>query len=128
MIDVTVVAGCRRQPPGLTVHTSRPLHPEDGTIHGGIPVTSVPRTLLDLAEVVRPTQLQRAYEEAERLQLLDLGAFQRLLARSNGRRGYARYARSSTTTPPPPPGRGPSSSGSFSISSAPPACRLRWSM
>jgi hypothetical protein len=53
----------------------------------GIPVTSIPRTLLDLAEVVPAIQLQRAYERAERLRILDVAAIHELLARSNGRRG-----------------------------------------
>jgi very-short-patch-repair endonuclease len=72
---------------GLTVHVTRAFHPDDVSVRDGIPVTSVSRTLLDLAEVVAPTQLQRAYEEAERLELLDVRAVERLLARSNGRRG-----------------------------------------
>jgi len=85
-IDVTVVARARRPQRGLTVHVTHPLDGDDHTIRQGIPVTSVARTLLDLAEVVAPTQLQRAYEEAERLELLDVGAIDRVLARSNGRR------------------------------------------
>jgi len=53
----------------------------------GIPVTSVARTLLDLAELVPPTQLKRAYEQAERLRVLDVRSIRELLERSNGRRG-----------------------------------------
>jgi hypothetical protein len=49
-------------------------------------VTSVARTLLDLADVLALRQLIRAIEQAERLQLFDLKAVERLLARSNGRR------------------------------------------
>lgn len=71
---------------GLTPHRSR-MHPEDRERMDGIPVTSVPRTLLDLAEVADPHQLQRVYEEAARLELLDIRTIERLLARSNGRRG-----------------------------------------
>ena len=57
-----------------------------------IPVTSIPRTLLDLAEAIPTNQLRRAYEEAERLRVLDVAAMKALLARSNGRRGVAALA------------------------------------
>ena len=85
-IDVTVPGGHPRHQPGITAHRTDGLHDEDRVVRDGIPVTAVPRTLLDLAEVVPPTQLLRAYEEAERLELLDVRAIERLLARSNGRR------------------------------------------
>ena len=88
-IDVTVVGISRRSRRGLTVHVTRAFHPDDVCVRDGIPVTSVPRTLLDLAEVVAPFQLQRAYEGAQRLELLDVRAVERLLARSNGRRGVS---------------------------------------
>jgi very-short-patch-repair endonuclease len=75
--------------PRIDVHVTRQLHQADRTSVGGIPVTSVARTLLDLAETISPTQLRRAYEQAERLRILDVGAIRSLLARSNGRRGVA---------------------------------------
>jgi hypothetical protein len=37
--------------------------------------------------MLSPTQLQRAYEQAGRLRLLDVAAIRELLGRSNGRRG-----------------------------------------
>jgi hypothetical protein len=81
---VTVVH-TRRGPEGVRFHCSRDLG--DRTMHDRIPVTTVPRTLLDLAAVVSPTQLRRAFEEAERRGELDRGAVARLCERSNGRRG-----------------------------------------
>jgi Transcriptional regulator, AbiEi antitoxin/Protein of unknown function (DUF559) len=72
---------------GIRVHRVRALDPEDRATRDGIPVTTVPRTLLDLGETVSPTQLQRAFEEAERLGLLDMRAIERLRDRSRGRRG-----------------------------------------
>lgn len=86
-IDVTMDtrAGLVRRP-GLTPHRCR-IHPEDRERVDGIPVTSVPRTLLDLAGVLDPHGQQRAYEEAARIRALDVRAIERLLARSNGRRG-----------------------------------------
>jgi hypothetical protein len=47
----------------------------------------VARTLLDLAGVIQLGQVIRAVEQAERLQVFDLRAVERLLARSQGRRG-----------------------------------------
>jgi hypothetical protein len=81
VIDVTVPTHRRR--PGIVVHQSGC---EDRTVKSGIPVTTVARTLLDLAEVV-PHRLDRAVEEAERLRLFDLRAIETLLHRSQGRRG-----------------------------------------
>lgn len=86
-IDVTIDSSSgRRRRPGIAIHRAR-LHLEDRTVRDGIPVASPSRTLLDLAEVVSPTQLQRAYERAARVKLLDVAAIERLLERSRGRRG-----------------------------------------
>jgi hypothetical protein len=86
-INVTIPGRRRRGRPGIALHQVRRLHREDRAVAEQIPVTSVARTLLDLAEVVRPQQLERSLEEAERLRLLDLEAVERLLDRSRGRRG-----------------------------------------
>jgi very-short-patch-repair endonuclease len=59
----------------------------DWTRRDGFPVTSVPRTLLDLAPIARPRELIKALEQAQRLRLFDLRAIQEVLARSNGRKG-----------------------------------------
>jgi hypothetical protein len=84
--DVMAPRG-RHGGPGIRLHRTRFLHPEDTAVRDGIPVTSVARTLLDLAEVLTPRQLERAFEQAERLRLLDVRAVERLCARSPGRRG-----------------------------------------
>jgi very-short-patch-repair endonuclease len=54
------------------------------------PLTTVGRTLLDLAEVLRPRELDRAFEEAERLRLLDIRALEQLWQRSRRRHGLRR--------------------------------------
>ncbi|MDQ4072514.1 MAG: DUF559 domain-containing protein [Actinomycetota bacterium] len=88
-IDVTIFTGSRRPERGTVWHRSRQtLSAEERALVEGVPVTSVGRTLLDLAETVRPEQLERAVEEAERLRLFDLRALQRLRARSAGRHGW----------------------------------------
>jgi hypothetical protein len=58
------------------------LHPEDRASHDGIPVTSVARTLTDLAKLVTRRQLERAVERAELLGRFDLAAVDRLIARN----------------------------------------------
>ena len=87
LFHVTAVARGRAQQRGIKVHQVRKLDARDRTIRDGIPVTSLARTLLDLAEVVPATTLARAYDEAERLRLLDVRALKELCARSPGRRG-----------------------------------------
>jgi hypothetical protein len=46
---VTAPRGCKPKP-GITVHRTRLIHPDDRTTVDGIPVTSVARTIVDLAE------------------------------------------------------------------------------
>ncbi len=86
-VDVVVPGRSRRGMPGIALHLPRSIHPEDRAVIEGIPVTSVARTLVDLAEVLQPAELERAFEEAERLRLLDLGAIEEVMGRSHGRRG-----------------------------------------
>ena len=86
-IHVTVPRRTGRSRRPITVHRVRQFHPEDSTVVDCIPVTTVARTLLDLAEVVPLRQVIRAIEQAERLQVFDLFAIEQLLARSPGRHG-----------------------------------------
>ena len=60
---------------------ARKLHPHDLAARDGIPVTSVARTLLDLAEIVDQPRLERIFEEAERRRLFDLRAVEQACAR-----------------------------------------------
>jgi very-short-patch-repair endonuclease len=87
MIDVTVPGRGGNGRPGIRLHRVQRLAEDDRASRDGIPVTSIARTLLDLAEVVSAATLARAVEEAERLQLFDLREINRLLERSNGRHG-----------------------------------------
>jgi very-short-patch-repair endonuclease len=95
-IHVTLPTGRgKRGRPGIILHHTRSLPSQDTTTHDGIPVTSIPRTLLDLAGS-QPKLLQGAIEEAENLRLLELEAMNELLGRANGHKG-ARYLRSLLT-------------------------------
>jgi very-short-patch-repair endonuclease len=86
-IHVTVPSRYKPKLRGVIVHLTRQMTDADWTIVDGIPVTSVPRTLLDLAPLVSPRELVKALEQAERLRLFDMHAFEELLGRSRGRRG-----------------------------------------
>ena len=86
-VDVTVPGARRAGSRNLTVHNVRQLHGDDRADQDSIPVTSIARTLLDLAEVIPPRRLAGAVGEAERLGLFDLRAVDGLCGRSNGRRG-----------------------------------------
>jgi very-short-patch-repair endonuclease len=86
-VDVTVPSRGAHRRRGIQPHSVRKLDPRDVTKIDGIPVTTLPRTLLDLAEVVPKNHLIRAITEAERQRIIDLNALNELLARSPGRRG-----------------------------------------
>ena len=91
-IDVTAPIR-RRAKRSFRVHFSSILVPEDRREREGIPVTSLPRTLMDLAIRARPDQLNRLLERAEELSLLDVAAVESLLGRAGGHRGRGRLRR-----------------------------------
>jgi very-short-patch-repair endonuclease len=59
-----VICPTQRHIPGVVTHRSRTTDPRDATTHRGIPVTTVPRTLVDLAAALSPGALARACHEA----------------------------------------------------------------
>jgi Transcriptional regulator, AbiEi antitoxin/Protein of unknown function (DUF559) len=85
-IDVTAPA-TRHGVPGTRLHRTRSLDAQDTTHHEGIPITTVHRTLLDLAATTRADQLENALAQAMHLQLYDQRAIDDVIARSNGHRG-----------------------------------------
>ncbi len=64
-------------------------------------MTSVPRTLLDMAALVEPDWLQRILERCEELDLFDLRPVESALARNKGHRGAARLRRALAVYKPP---------------------------
>jgi very-short-patch-repair endonuclease len=90
-IDVTVPGrrsnGRRKGPRGIAIHRPRTLEERDCTRRWGIGVTTPTRTLVDLGSVLSPTQLERAFEEAEGLGRLDRTRLAQLCMGSSGRRG-----------------------------------------
>lgn len=86
-IEITVPHGSNRSLTGVRIHHSRALHPDDISTADGIPTTTWPRTLVDLAAVLPPRQLDRALERAMVLRLFDLTELRGALNRGNGRKG-----------------------------------------
>lgn len=88
---VHVMVTSKRQPrvrPELQVHRSRCLPPADVTTKHGLPLTTPARTLLDLADLLSPRQLERALDEALAQRITSRTKLYELLARSGpGRRG-----------------------------------------
>jgi hypothetical protein len=72
--------------PGIVLHRVRKLAPELRTTVDGLPVTTVERTLLDLAGAKDLTPLRRAWEGAQRERLLDVKKVIELVENSPGRR------------------------------------------
>lgn len=70
-----------------------PLTDEDRAVCDGIPVTAVPRTLLDYAAATADARLARALERAEERRLFDLRAVDELLARAGNHPGAGRLRR-----------------------------------
>lgn len=85
-IDVTVPIR-RRAKREFRVHFSSIIAEQDRDERDGIPVTSAPRTLLDLAARSRPARLGRCLERAEEQGLLDLPPIEGLLDRAGGHQG-----------------------------------------
>ena len=75
----------RRTPRGVHAHTYRRLDPRDVTVRNGIPVTTVPRTLVDLSDVLTPHQLANVIHEAAFRKLFDERAVRAAMTRANGR-------------------------------------------
>jgi very-short-patch-repair endonuclease len=85
-IEVTALRTTSK-PNGILVHRTRILDPDHFASHESIPITTVARTLLDLADVVPMWDLTRAVDRAERLDLFDLAATEEVLCRARGRKG-----------------------------------------
>ena len=77
VVHVTVPGrGGRRRREGIAVHRAPAV---EATVHDGIPVSTVPTTLLDLAATANRRMLERAVEGAERARLLDMTTLRPLL-------------------------------------------------
>ena len=84
-IDVIATRAHRLR--GVRCHRVRGLHAADTTTIDAIPITTVHRTFLDLAEVMHPLRLFDALEHSVRLQRFDLTEMHAMIARNPGRHG-----------------------------------------
>jgi very-short-patch-repair endonuclease len=78
-----------RSTPAIRVHRPRTFDAEQDRTHmeDGMPVTTVPRTLLDLATVLPRHRFERVVHRAELMGILDTQAVEELLARAGKARG-----------------------------------------
>jgi hypothetical protein len=85
VIDVTSAQRVRAR--GSMWFHRRRLPSDEVTERNGIPVTTVPRTIFDLAAVLEPRKVERAITEAEVRRLSDYLSLADLVRRYRGHRG-----------------------------------------
>lgn len=89
-VDVTIPSRNGRKPQHrIRLHRSSTLTADDIDTHRGIPVTTVARTLLDVAATLREPSLARTVEQSEIRRLFDLAAVERTIERQPHHRGVA---------------------------------------
>ncbi|MEZ5073957.1 MAG: type IV toxin-antitoxin system AbiEi family antitoxin domain-containing protein [Solirubrobacterales bacterium] len=86
-IHVSVPGRGQRGPAGVVCHFPRCLSDRDITTRNRIPVTTPTRTVWDLATILTPLQVRRAFEQAEKLRALDRERLRSLLDASPSRQG-----------------------------------------
>ena len=91
VVEVTIPGGYRRRT-GLRVYRMGTLLPDEVTRLRGIPITTVARTLYDLAGGLSRRPLERAVAEAIALGLTTVSEVQVMAARQARRRGARRLA------------------------------------
>ena len=88
-----VLTPSQRRPHGVLTRRARRTDLGDGTVWRGIPVTTVPRTLVDLAGVLAETDLSRAVHEADVRFQVTPDAVEEILARRHNWPGVRRLRR-----------------------------------
>jgi very-short-patch-repair endonuclease len=85
--EVTVPFASPRRRAGVRVRRRPNLPDGDLTVHDGIPVTAIVRTFLDLATYLDRSRLERAINEADRIDLIDPVSLLEALDSRAGQRG-----------------------------------------
>lgn len=88
-IEVVVPGSTFRRRPGIRVHQRDDLGPEHRREVDGVPVTDVVSTLVDFASCAREWEVERAINEADRLDLVDLEALRATIPTLRPRPGMA---------------------------------------
>lgn len=86
-IHVARLSGSRGGPRGVRLHHPRKLPAHEVTRRGVFRVTTIPRTLVDLASERNPRMLLDAFSASRRLKLLDPEACWRCITETPGRKG-----------------------------------------
>ena len=86
-IDVSTPKRGRKGHTGIDLHRVRTLDPRDVTVIDHIRVTTVARTLVDLAEILDESALENAIQQSEMRGLLDVRKTLEAIERVHGRRG-----------------------------------------
>ncbi|HVD37282.1 MAG TPA: DUF559 domain-containing protein [Solirubrobacterales bacterium] len=97
--------GVRRRR-GIWIHRCK-LRVEETAVHEGIPVTTVPRTIFDLAEVALYDDVRKAAEAADRRNLLRLRELEMVCEWGRGRRALRPVRRLLLELSAPAEGRSP---------------------
>jgi very-short-patch-repair endonuclease len=88
-VEVTVPPGRAPRRPGIAIHRAA-LAPEHRTRRHSIPITTPARTLVDLACYLERDSLERAMNEADRLDLIDPERLRQRLETLRGTRGVVK--------------------------------------
>jgi hypothetical protein len=91
----------RKRRGSIEIHHSRTFTEDDRTVECEIPGTSIARTALDLAPLLRFHRLRRLLKRSEELEAFDLPAFESVLARNKGHRGNKPLRRAVALYEPP---------------------------
>jgi len=86
-VDVTVPGRVGRSRDGIAVHRADLLFATEITNVAGIPCTTAARTLVDIASVVRPDQVEYAIHSAQSRRLVTRAEIAAVIAHLPGRRG-----------------------------------------
>jgi uncharacterized protein DUF559 len=95
---VTAPAG-RAGAPGIRLHRTRSLDAQDTSTHRDIPITTIAKTLLDVAASSPASHLEHALGQAMRNQLYDHAAILDVLERHERRPGTAALRRATADDP-----------------------------
>ncbi len=99
-IDVTAPASRRGASGAVRLHRTRCLDARDTTTHEHTPVTTIARTLLDLAASQPEARLERALAQSHHLRVYDHAEITDVLARTNGHRGTRALAQAAASEDP----------------------------
>ena len=88
-VDITIPADRNVLRPGIRVHRTASLDPDERMVVGGVPITTPGRTLMDMTVKVGIRELETMVARAQRAEILDEDRLFAMLERYRGRPGIA---------------------------------------